>query len=252
VFTSGIVSTQAGQTIALFFTGRKHAGENLAAVLARRAQALGPPIQMCDALARNLPKPLVVIVAHCLAHARRRFVDVAPSFPAECRYVLETLGEVYQHDALCRDQGLSPAERLRVHQAQSGPRMQALERWCAAQFAERTVEPNSGLGQAITYLQHHWERLTLFLRQPGAPLDNNICERALKKAILHRKSALFYQTETGAQVGDLFMSLIHTCELSGANPFDYLTALQTHADALSASPQDWMPWNYRETLDRGG
>jgi len=74
----------------------------------------------------------------------------------------------------------------------------------------------------------------------------------LKKAILHRKSALFSQTENGAHVGDLFMSLIHTCELCGANPFDYLTALQTHADALSTTPQDWMPWNYRETLDRGG
>jgi hypothetical protein len=252
VFTSGIVSTQTGQAIALFFTGHQHAGENLAAVLARRAKDLGPPIQMCDALARNLPKPFAVIVAHCLAHARRRFVNVAPSFPAACRYVLELLREVYQHDARAKEMGLSPEERLHFHQAHSSPRMQALETWCATQFAERTVEPNSGLGQAITYLQHHWERLTLFLRQPGAPLDNNRCERALKKAILHRKSALFYKTEHGAHVGDLFMSLIHTCELAGANPFDYLTALQTHADALSASPQDWMPWNYRETLDRGG
>jgi len=252
VFTSGIVSTQTGQSIALFFTGHQHAGENLAAVLARRAAALGPPIQMCDALTRNLPKPLATIVAHCLAHARRRFVEVAPSFPEACRYVLEIVGEVYQHGASCRDQGLSPAERLQVHQAQSGPRMQALETWCAAQFAERRVEPNSGLGQAITYLQHHWERLTLFLRQPGAPLDNNLCERVLKTAILHRKNALFYQSENGAQVGDLFMSLIHTCQFAGANPFDYLTVLQTHADALAPSPQDWMPGNYRAAGERGG
>src|SRR5689334_1683254 len=123
-------------------------------------------------------------------------------------------------------------------------------RWMVAQFAERKVEPNSGLGKAITYLLRHWKALTLFLRQTGAPLDNNLCERALKRAILHRKNALFYRTLNGAQVGDLFMSLIHTCELCGANPFEYLTALQRHAQELAARPSEWMPWNYCETLDR--
>ena len=117
------------------------------------------------------------------------------------------------------------------------------------QFEERLVEPNSSLGSVVAYMLKHWERLTLFLRVPGAPLDNNICERALKKAILHRKNALFYRTENGAHVGDVFMSLIYTCELCGANPFDYLTELQRHADQLASNPQHWMPWNYRSMLD---
>ena len=99
-------------------------------------------------------------------------------------------------------------------------------------------------------MRKHWNELTLFLRQPGAPLDNNICEQALKKAILHRKNAYFYKTENGAHVGDLFMSLIHTCELNGVNPFDYLTELLKHADELSAHPADWMPWTYRDTLQK--
>ena len=79
-------------------------------------------------------------------------------------------------------------------------------------------------------------------------VQNNICEQALKRAILHRKNALFYKTCRGARVGDLYMSLIHTCALCGANPFDYFTELERHADELAANPQDWMPWNYRETL----
>ena len=111
-------------------------------------------------------------------------------------------------------------------------------------------EPNSGLGQAISYLLRHWEKLTLFLREAGAPIDNNLVERALKKAILHRKNSLFYKTRNGARMGDLFMSLIHTCELNGVNPFDYLTELQRHAEELKQSPSEWMPWNYRETLAR--
>jgi hypothetical protein len=255
VFTSGIVSTTHGQHVALFFTGRQHAGENLADVLQRRAAELAPPIQMCDALSRNLPKlpeKLEVIVGHCLAHARRRFVEVTPNFPEECRHVLEQLGEVYSNDARAREQGMMPEERLRFHQLYSGPAMDQLQVWLTAQFAEKKVEPNSGLGVAIRYLLKHWERLTLFLRQPGAPLDNNICERALKKAILHRKNSLFYKTENGARVGDLFMSLIHTCQLCGANPFDYLTEMQRHAAELARNPSRWMPWNYRETLPRAG
>jgi hypothetical protein len=112
------------------------------------------------------------------------------------------------------------------------------------------VEPNAGLGQAISYLLKHWDKLTLFLRVAGAPIDNNLVERALKKAILHRKNSLFYKTRKGAQMGDLFMSLIHTCELNGANAFDYLTELQRHAEQLKQNPSAWMPWNYRDTLAR--
>ncbi len=249
VFTSGIVSTSDGQKIALFFTGRKHAGENLSTVLARRAAALGPPIQMCDALSRNLPKPLQVILGYCLTHSRRRFVEVAPNFPSECRYVLEALGEIYHHDELAREQGMTPEERLCFHQAHSGPLMEKLHAWLTAQLEEKKVEPNSGLGQAITYMRKHWEKLTLFLRQAGAPLDNNLCERALKKAILHRKNSLFYKTRKGARVGDLYMSLIHTAELCGASPFDYLTELQRHAADLQQNPRGWMPWNYCQTME---
>jgi transposase len=251
IFTSGIVSTRNGRHIALFFTGRQHAGENLAVILAKRVAGLEPPIQMCDALARNLPKmpeTLEVIVSHCIAHARRRFVEVTPNFPDACRHVLETLGKVYHYDALARKQMLSAQERLVYHQHHSGPVMDQLRQWLTAQFEEKKVEPNSGLGGAIGYLLKYWDRLTLFLRQAGAPLDNNVCERSLKRAILHRKNSLFYKTEKGAEVGDLFMSLIHTAELCGANPFDYLTQLQRHAHELEQRPQDWMPWNYLETL----
>jgi len=248
VFTSGIVATRDGHRVALFVTGRRHAGENLARILAERTADLGPPIQMCDALSRNLPKPLAVMVGHCLAHARRHVVEVASSFPAECRRILETLGTVYRHDAEAREQGLSPEARLAYHQTHSGPVLNDLHAWLTAQLADHLVEPNSNLGQAITYLLNHWVPLTLFLRQAGAPLDNNLCERALKKAILHRKNALFYKTPNGAHVGDLFMSLIHTCELEGVNPFQYLTALQRHADALGLNPTAWLPWNYQDAL----
>jgi transposase len=249
-FTSGIVSLVDAWTIALFFTGRNHAGENIAEVLKQRAQELPAPIQMCDALSRNAPKGVETLIANCLAHGRRQVVEVVDHFPEECRYVLETLGGVYHNDAVSRERELSPEDRLGFHQEHSGPLMKGLHEWMDAQLAEHKTEPNSGLGKAISYLLNHWPKLTLFLRQAGSPIDNNIVERSLKKAILNRRNALFYKTLNGAGVGDLFMSLIHTCELNGANPFDYLTELQRHAEELKHRPSEWMPWNYRQTLAR--
>jgi hypothetical protein len=97
-------------------------------------------------------------------------------------------------------------------------------------------------------MRKRWNKLTLFLRQAGAPLDNNICERIIKMVILHRKNALFFKTQKGADVGDLFMSLIRTCQLCGINPFDYLTALQEHHSEMHEHPAQWMPWNYQQTM----
>jgi transposase len=252
-FTSGIVSVSRNRKIALFFTGRQHAGENLADLLKRRAEEMSSPIQMCDALSRNTPRPLngiQVLLANCMAHGRRQFVDVAANFPEECGYVLETLGMVYGNEAITREQGFDAEARLRFHQQYSAPLMQHLHHWLSEQLAGAKTEPNSGLGKAISYLLKHWQPLTLFLREEGAPLDNNICERALKKAILNRKNAMFYKTPNGAWVGDLFMSLIHTCELNGVNSFQYLTELLRHSAAVQQMPTAWMPWNYCETLAR--
>ncbi len=247
IFTSGIVSELAsGRRVVVYFTGKKHAGENLARVLAERDQGLGPPIQMCDGLSHNVPAEFKTILSNCLVHARRQFVDVASGFPAEVEHVIEEISLVYRHEQEAK--GLGALERLQLHQEKSGPVMERLKVWMQSQLAEKKVEPNSGLGKAMRYSLKRWEKLTLFLREPGAPLDNSLTERMLKRAIRHRRNSLFYKTENGAAVGDLYMSLIATAKLAGADPFDYLNELQRHAEELADNPADWMPWNYRATL----
>ena len=149
-----------------------------------------------------------------------------------------------------RRTGTCPIKRaLAFHQQNSQPIMEAFHDWLNAQVEAKIAEPNSRMGKAISYMINHWEALTLFLRVPGAPLDNNVCERALKVSIRHRKNSLFFKTEKGAEVGDLFMSLIHTCRLNGINAFDYLTALQTHAADVAADPAQWLPWNFEHALN---
>jgi len=250
LFTTGIVSITADGPIALFCSGRKHGGENFTSLLAARDPQLPPPIHMCDGLDRNRPHGHVVIENNCLAHGRRHIVDEAENFPTECRHVLELLGKVFKIDELCKEHALSDAERLAVHQRDSAPVMAELERWMRAELDEKRVESNSGLGDAFDYLLRRWDKLTLFLRVPGAPLDNNICERALKMAIRHRNNSLFYRTQRGARVGDIYMALIYTAELHGENPFEYLVALLTHPVEVAADPSAWLPWTFRATLAR--
>lgn len=248
IFTTGLLSEVEGHRIALFITGHAHAGENLDQLLARRATNAPPPIQMCDALSRNPSKEFQTLLANCLAHGRRQFVDIAPDFPQECQHVLESLGEVYKYDAQAKELGLTPEDRLRFHQEHSQKPMDELQQWMRQQLEEKRVEPNSGLGDAFNYMFKHWPALTLFLQKAGAPLDNSICERALKMAILHRKNSLTYKTQNGAHLGDLFMSLIHTCRLCAANPLDYLNVLIQHAREARENPTRWFPWNYRDAV----
>jgi DNA-directed RNA polymerase subunit RPC12/RpoP len=250
LFTTGFVSITADGPIALFFSGRKHGGENFTSLLDTRDPALPPPIHMCDGLDRNRPHGHAVIEDNCLAHGRRHIVDEADNFPAECRHVLEALGKVFKTDEQCKEQALSDDERLAVHQRDSAPVMAELQRWILAQFDEKHVEPNSGLGEAFQYLVKRWDKLTLFLRVPGAPLDNNSCERALKMAIRHRNNSLFYRSQRGARVGDIYMALIYTAELHGENPFEYLVALLVHPADVAADPAAWLPWTFRATLAR--
>jgi len=248
MYTTGVISTIEDRKVALFLTGRQHAGENLADVLGNREAGLDPPIHMADAHPCNPPKGCDVVPANCNAHSRRNFVDIVSSYPAECRYVIEVIRNVYAHDTEAKVKKLSKEERLAYHQEHSGPLMAELHTWLETQFSEKRVELNSGLGDAILYMLNHWKSLTLFLRKPGAPLDNNITERALKMVIRHRKNALFYKTLNGARVGDIYMSLCHTCMLNGENPFDYITELLRHHAEAHATPSEWMPWNYKKTL----
>ena len=247
-FTSGIVSRQKNYDIVLYFSGRNHAGENLNDLLYHRGGGLAPPIQMCDALSRNYSQALITILANCLSHGRRQFVDLLHIFPEECEHVIDLLADVYHNDKITRKEKMTPKERLLFHQINSAPVMDELYQWFKTQFKDKLVEPNSSLGKAITYMQKHWKKLIQFLRIENCPLDNNLCERILKISLLNRKNAMFYKTQNGARVGDIFMSIIQTARLAKINIFDYLKKLQLHASNVLQEPEKWLPWNYQKTI----
>jgi hypothetical protein len=248
MYTTGL-SVQAGeQRICLYYAGRQHAGENLAALLTRREAQRAKPLVMSDALASNSAEESPLIRCHGLAHGQRKFRELEEVFPAESTVVTEALKQVFEHEAEAQAQQLSAEARLAYHQTYSEPIMAALKQWLEHQIAERAVEPNSSLGKAIVYLLGHWETLTRFLTVPGAPLDNNTAERALKLCIRQRKNSLFYATEHSAYIASLLTSLIATCVQAGVNALEYLVAVQDHRKAVFADPGAWLPWTYHTAL----
>jgi transposase len=244
--TTGIVATtEPPHSVILYQSGRRHAGENVGALLQTRPQELGPPLQVGDALAANWSHHLPVIAVKCLAHLRRQFTDIEELFPEECRRVREALARVYRTETETRD--MTPEQRLAHHQRHSAPAMEELRGWIEQQFQQRRVEPNSALGKAFRYVQRHWDGVTQFLRHSNAPLDSNAVERALKRVVLHRKNALFFRTEHGAAVGDILMSVIETCRANGVGAAEYLAHIVRNASGVRQQPGRWLPWSYALT-----
>lgn len=246
IFTSGIIAKAEDKIIALFYTGKQHAGENLADVLQHRAKEKTPIIQMCDALSANLPKKMETILCKCLGHGFRKIRDLLEFYPEPCLHIIKALGKAFEHDAATV--GMMDKQRLAYHRKHSKPILKKLHSWMKRQLNKNRIEPNSSLGKAIKYLLKHWKGLTQFYRIAGCPIDNNIVERALKIPIRIRKSAMFYKTEHGANIANVLLSLIYTAKLANENPVDYLVALQDHKTDVFQNPDDWVPWRYRDTL----
>src|SRR5262245_578210 len=246
--TTALIVQVGDRRICLYCTGRCHAGENLKTLLTKREPGRGKPLVMSDALSSNNAEETGLVRCHCLAHGRRQFSDLADDFPVESAVVVNALKLIYDHDDEARDQGLSAQERLAYHQEYSAPVFTMLKTWLEQQTAERLVEPNSSVGKAIAYMLGHWDTLTQCLKEPGAPLDNNIAERALKLAIRQRKNSLFYATEHSAYIASILTSVIATCVQAGVNALDYLVAVQEHHQEVFANPRAWLPWNYEAVL----
>src|SRR4029453_4728563 len=246
--TTALVVQVGERRVCLYYTGRRHAGENLEALLTQREPQRGKPLGMSDALTSNNAQEEALIRCHCLAHGRRKFSELDEAFPAESAVVVNALNDLFDHDEYARAERLTAQDRLAYHQRKSGPIMKKLKRWLEQQTAQRLVEPNSSVGKAIAYLLGHWETLTRFLHHPGAPLENNVAERALKLAIRQRKNSLFYATEHSAYIASILTSVIATCVQGGVNAVDYLMALQEHRQEVFAHPRAWLPWTYEAAL----
>jgi transposase len=248
IYTSAILSKLSDRQIALFFTGRQHAGENLDDVLDNRPEGMATPTQMCDASNNNSLERNKTDESNCHAHLRRKFFEIAEIWPTYILPIIAFLNTLFSNEREAKEQGLDDAQTFEKHKEKSAPIVDELKRYCQSLIDDKKTEPNSNLGKAINYMFNHWEGFTLFLRKPGVPIDNNADERLMKRSVLNRKNGLFFKTQFGAYVGDILLSVIETCQLNKINPYHYLIAVQTHKDQIKKDPSLWLPWNYEITL----
>lgn len=245
---TGILARDKGRDIYLFYLGRQHSGENLGALLDKRSPGLPDPIQMGDASSCNTKHGHNTVICFCSSHAVRKFKTAG--YPEYTGKILELLKAVFDHDAETRKKNLSDNQRLAYHQKHSATLMKKLRALFTRLVEEKLVEPRSPLAAAINYMTKRWRGFTRFLEVPGAPLDNNIIERALKMIIRVRKNAGFFKNDHGAFMGSIIFSVLTTAVAAGANPMDYLTEIQIHQKDVRSNPELWFPWNYRARIQQ--
>lgn len=254
IHTTAVVSRLPGGDICLYSSGLHHAGEIVGKLLANRDSSIEDEvILMSDALSHNKSKLKTVNVkvnsALCNAHARRNFYELKDDFQKQVDWLLLMYAEVFKNNR--KTKTMSPAERLAFHQLNSLPIMIEMKNKLIEDMdVNKVVEPNSKLGVAYKYFINHFDELCAFTRFENAPVTNNLCERILKAAIRHRRNSLFFKNTLGALVADIFMSILITAHHNKTNPIQYLTDLLNHADKINQAPRDWLPWNYKTTLEK--
>jgi transposase len=223
--TTGFLFDSPDAPIALYISGRQHAGENLQDILQSRPKELGPMHVMADGSSNNNPKELNlnIIMHNCLTHGMRKFTDLGDYYSKECLKIIEFFSNVYKNDRHAKNEGMSDKERQKHHEKYSTPIMRELKEYLTTLLKDKKkCEPNGELYRAINYVLKRWEELTHFLSVPGAPLDSNSVEQLLKVIIRVRKTAMFYKTENSAFISSAILSLIKTSVINDVNPLQYL------------------------------
>ena len=239
--TCVIATIEGGLPAVLFTTGIHHTGEVMDLILAKRNEALPPPIFMGDCIESNTVTAATIYYAGCNAHAIRRFKALTEKYPEHTDYVLSRYRQIYDHEETCKKSGMTDEQRLDDHKQYSRPLLREITEYGEDLFEQRRVEPNSDLGQAFEYIINHERRLSAFARHPGAPLDNNSCERTLRICVRLRETARFFRNPIGASVADTLLTVGGTAQACDANLMDYFVAAQRHADDVRQHPELWVP-----------
>jgi len=238
-----------GNRITLYATSNYHAGNVIDSLLEMRTEK-EPMLAMADALSANRKhkKEEYVIELNCLIHARRNFAKLAKFYPDETKEMIDLIGEIYELEKIAKNMNLTPGDRLKFYKHQSLTILNLL--MIKVAIGKDSHDKKSSIFAAYQYIENHWPRLIGFIKHAGAPLDNSTAERDIKSAIRHRNNSLSYETEYGAFVGDVLMSVLKTADNCEKNPVEYLSYLLCNAEAVKKSPELFLPWLFESSLQQ--
>ena len=180
----------------------------------------------------------------CMAHIRRKFVDL---FQSEGSVIAEeAIRRIALLYAVEKDaRGLTPEDRVRLRQDRARPVLDDLEAWLGTQLTR--VSGKSELAKAIRYALTRMKKLRPYLDHGFLEIDNNPAERAMKPVAIGRKNYLFVGSEGGGKAAAIAYTLIETAKLNGVDPHGWLThVLSRIADHKINRLDELLPWNRRE------
>jgi transposase len=180
----------------------------------------------------------VIVLAGCLAHARRGFKEALDQAKSACGFILRQMQHLYQIEARLREQSAGPALRHAVRAAQSRPLMQCLQRWCQRLQNTRRYLPQSNMGKALHYFTAHWSELTRFLEDGRLEIDNNLVENAIRPTAVGKKNWLFIGDEAAGQTSAILYTVIEGARRRGLDPFAYLRDALTRLPRMTMSQID--------------
>jgi hypothetical protein len=189
-------------------------------------------------------------LAFCLAHARRKFVEVYKSTKSPFALeVIERLQAVYAIEAEIR--GKSAEERLTARRGRTAPLMEELRTRLSSMVGQ--LFSQSPLAEAINYAINHWDGLTLFLGDGRVEVDTNTVERSMRPIAMGRRNSLFSGNEGGARSWAILASLVNTAKLNDVDPQAYLAdVLERIVSGRTKSHQlvELLAWNWKAARER--
>jgi transposase len=184
-----------------------------------------------------------VTLLHCMAHARRKFVEARLNDQARADYVLEQIQELYAIERKADQEQLATEDVLKLRRDKAVPILKGLDKWMQQAYTE--VLPQSAMGKALAYSITRWDKLMIYTTDGKLNIDNNPVENAIRPVAIGRKNYLFAGSHEAAQRSAMLYSLLGTCKLHDINPF---TWLKETLDKIAQQPinriGDLLPHNY--------
>jgi hypothetical protein len=156
----------------------------------------------------------------CWAHLLRKFRDALAESAHMAQLYMSDIKALYAIEDEATEQGLEFEQRLSLRQEKAPPilarMMHRTEGW------KHLYSTSGKMGEAIKYLRNQWEHLRCFLKDGRVPLDNNVCERAIRPVAVGRRNWLFAGSERGGEAAAISYSIIGSCRAAGIDPFEYI------------------------------
>src|SRR6202789_3678722 len=184
--------------------------------------------------------------AGCWAHLRRKVIEAEKTAPEIARQAITMIASLYAVEKQAA--AMAAAERLKLRKEHSRPQLAVLREkllnW------KQELLPRHPMAEAISYPLSQWQPLSVFCSDGAVPIDNNACEREMKRIVLNRKNSLFVGNPRGGRTAAILASMTSTCRRHDIDPQLYLTQLLTNLSQVRKSElSNWLPdqWKRLQT-----